>query len=208
MAFSRKKFILDLLAFRCRVISRRQFLSLGPPSKANGRNSRRLLSHPQRSGLIKRLVVLARPAPVIDGPIATWQPGESEPDFHAVQYRAQKRLVQAVEAVTVFVGTDRLANAVGGSCGGKFNHHSVSHDLGVTAVFLYLWRTDPNLALAWQGEDVVASSRKGQKLPDAILFNASGEPSLVIEFIGDYPVERIRAFHVDCAKRNLPYEVY
>lgn len=208
MTFSRKKLILDLLGYRCRVISFQQLLSLGPASKANRRNLRRLLSQLQRQRLIKRLAVLARMPEALIGPLATWQPGESEPDFDAIQYQAQKRLVKSVEGVTVFVGTDRLANALGGSCGGKFNHHSVSHDLGVTEVFLSLIRTDPNLALAWQGEDLVAPSRKGQKLPDAILFAASGQPSLVIEFIGDYPVERIRAFHSDCAARNLPYEVY
>jgi hypothetical protein len=31
---------------------------------------------------------------------------------------------------------------------------------------------------------------------------------MAIEFIGDYPVERIQAFHEDCANRGLPYEMY
>lgn len=205
---SRRKLILDLLAFRCRVVSWQQLLALGPPTMAYRRNLRHLLSQLQKKRLIRRLVILARQAPKIDGPIAEWAPGDPLPNFAAIQYEAAKRLNQSVEAVAVLTGTDRLANALGGTCGGKFNHHSASHDLGVTAVFLHLRDVDPNLCLAWQGEDIVATSRKGQKLPDAILYDASGQPTLVIEFIGDYPVERIKAFHVDCAKRNLPYEVY
>jgi hypothetical protein len=158
--------------------------------------------------LIRRLTVLARPAPTIEKPLFRWQPGDNLPPFQAIQYQGEKRNWAPVKAVTVFLGTSRLANVLGGVCGQKLNQNSVTHDLGVTSVYLHLWATDPDLALAWQGEDIVAPSRHRQKLPDAMLFNPAGEPAMAIEFIGDYPTARIVAFHNDCASRALPYEVY
>jgi len=208
MKLSRKMRLLDELAYRVRLVSWPQLLALGPPSASYERSLRRLLQRLENSRLIRRLTVLARPAPVIDGPLFRWSPGGPAPDCYAIQYQAEKRNIQPVQAVTVFLGTQRLANVLGGACGHKLNHHSVTHDLGVTSVFHYLWKTDPNLALAWQGEDIVAPSRHRQKLPDAILFDPAGEPTLAIEFIGDYPADRIRAFHDDCKTRGLSYEVY
>ena len=169
---------------------------------------RRLLHGLEDADLIRRLMVLARPAPVIERPLAVWQVGEPSPDCHAIQYQAEQRNLRPVETVTVFLGTRRLANALGGTCGHKLNHHSLTHDLGVTAVYQHYWKTAPELALAWQGEDIIAPSRHGQKLPDAMLFNRSGEPMMAIEFIGDYPVERVISFHNDAVSRGIPYEVY
>jgi hypothetical protein len=145
---------------------------------------------------------------VINKPLHVWRVDDPPPNFHAIQYQAEQRNLGSVETVTVFLGTWRLAQALGGTCGHPLNHHSASHDMGVAQTYLHLWRTNRDLALAWQGEDIVAPSRHRQKLPDAILYNRAGEPTMAIEFIGDYPVERIKAFHDDCASRGLPYEVY
>lgn len=208
MTVSRRMLILDALAYRVRLISWPQLLDLGPPSKAYVRNLRRLVHGLEKARLIRRVAVLARPAPVIKKPLRVWRVGDPVPDLHAIQYQAEQRNLQPVETITLFLGTQRLANALGGTCGHPLNHHSATHDLGVTGIYLHLWRTQPDLALAWQGEDIVAPSRHRQKLPDAILYNRAGEPSMAIEYIGDYPVQRIQAFHDDCQARGLPYEVY
>jgi hypothetical protein len=200
--------ILDALAYRVRLISWPQLLALGPPSGAYVRSLRRLVQRLEQGRLIRRLAILTRPALVIDKALFAWRVGEPAPNFHAIQYQAEQRNLSPVQSVTVFLGTQRLANALGGVCGHHLNHHSATHDLNVTAVYFHLWRTNPALAMAWQGEDIVAPSRHHQKLPDAILYDAAGDPTMAIEFIGDYPAERIRAFHDDCAMRGLPYEVY
>ena len=203
-----KRFIVDALAYRVRVFLKRQLYGLGPRSKAFPRNFRRVLRELREHDLIRQLTVLARPVPQIAGPLIRWRPGDDAPDFAAIQYQAEKRNREAVEPVTVFLGTARLANILGGTCGGPLDQHAVTHDIGVSSVFLHLWKTDEALAHAWQGEDVVAPSRRGQKLPDPILFNPAGEAVMAVEYIGDYPVARIRAFHDDCANRGLPYEMY
>lgn len=208
MNFSRRKLLLDTIAYRVRVVSWSQLLELGPRSASYGRTLRRLLRGLEARRLIRRLTVLARPAPVIHGPLFRWQPGGAAPDCYAIQYQAEKRNERPVQAVTVFLGTERLANVLGGTCGGKLNHHSVTHDLGVTATYLYRLKAEPNSSLSWQGEDIIAPSRHRQKLPDAICFDPDGKPMLAVEYIGDYPAERIRAFHDDCESRQLPYELY
>lgn len=208
MAVSRRMLILDALAYRVRLISWSQLLGLGPTSRAYARSMRRLVNRLEQGRLIRRLAILTRPALVIDKPLFVWRVGEPAPIFYEIQYQAEQRNLCPVESVTVFLGTQHLANALGGTCGHQLNHHSATHDLNVTGVYLHLWRTNPALALAWQGEDIVAPSRHREKLPDAILYNRAGEPTMAIEFIGDYPVERIRAFHEDCASRGLPYEIY
>ena len=208
MKLSRRTMILDMLAYRVRLISWPQLVGLGPNSRAYVRNLRRLIHGLEKSRLIRRVAVLARPAPVIEKPLWVWPVGDPGPNFQAIQYQAEQRNLRPVQTITVFLGTARLANALGGTCGHQLNHHSATHDLGVTGVFLHLWQTNPALALAWQGEDIVAPSRHRQKLPDAILYNRAGDPTMAIEFIGDYPVERIQAFHDDCAARGMPYEVY
>src|SRR5471030_2905065 len=132
---SRKMWILDGLGYRFRAISWPQLLGMGPPSKAYERNLRRLVHGLEDADLIRRLMVLARPAPVIERPLAVWPVGGPPPDFHAIQYQAEQRNLRPVETVTVFLGTKRLANALGGTCGHKLNHHSLSHDLAVTAIY-------------------------------------------------------------------------
>ena len=208
MVVSRRMLILDALAYRVRLLSWPQLLSLGPASESYVRSLRRLTRRLEQARLIRRLEILARPAPNIEGPLHVGRVGDPAPDCHRIQYQAAQRNLRPVEPVTVFLGTQRLANALGGTCGHPLNHHSATHDLGVAGVYLHLWRTQPELALAWQGEDLVAPSRHRQKLPDAILYNRAGEAMMAVEFIGDYPAERIRAFVDDCAARGLPYEVY
>ena len=208
MNISRRMLILDALAYRVRLISWIQLLGLGPPSASYARCLRRLVRRLEDARLIRRVEILARPAPVIEKPLHVWRVGDPAPNCHGIQYQTEQRNQRPVEPVTVFLGTQRLANALGGSCGHCLNHHSATHDLGVTGIYLHLWQTHPELALTWQGEDIVAPSRHRQKLPDAILYNRAGEPTMAIEYIGDYPVSRIQAFHDDAAARNLPYEVY
>ncbi len=208
MKTSFRSFWLDALAFRGRLFSRSQVREVGTGTEACARRERRLLASLFSAGLARELVLLARPTPRIDGPLACWGPDKPTPDFDAIQYLAEKRQYAPVAATKVIVGTEKLSNILGASCGGKINHHAASHDLGVSNVYLFQVKTNRYPDLSWQGEDIVAPTRVGQKLPDALLYSAQGEPVLAVEYIGDYPATRIAAFHEDCAARRLPYEVY
>ncbi len=61
--------------------------------------------------------------------------------------------------------------------------------------------------MAWRGEDLMAHTRLGQKLPDAFIVDDQEQVIWVIEFGGGYDAERVEAFHQDCVSRNLPYQL-
>ena len=66
----------------------------------------------------------------------------------------------------------------------------------------------PDWAEAWRGEDMMAHTRRGQKLPDAFLLDDNDDVLWAIEFGGSYDTQRVEEFHVDCASRDLPYQIW
>ena len=103
----------------------------------------------------------------------------------------------------------RTAHHWGGKAKGELkNATQATHDLGVAEVWLHFRRTQPAVAEAWRGEDSMAHTRRGQKLPDAFLVNEAGATFRLIEFGGAYDADRVAAFHDDCAARALPYEIW
>lgn len=76
-------------------------------------------------------------------------------------------------------------------------------------MYLQFCRSRPADAKRWIGEDLLAASRRGEKLPDAVLASApEARPELVLEFGGAYDARRIELFHEDCAEQQLPYELW
>jgi len=110
---------------------------------------------------------------------------------------------------TVLVGTPRAAHLLGGIASGKVSvPYQASHDLGLASVFLAKRRLDPPAAAGWLSEDMVPKPGRGQKRPDAVVHSTTGRAVLAVEFGAGYPAARLEAFHNDCAKRPLPYEVW
>ena len=101
------------------------------------------------------------------------------------------------------------AKLFGGKTRGELkNPLQATHDLGVAAVWLHFDAHEPELADAWQGEDLMAHTRRGEKCPDAFIVDEAGEVTCVVEFGGAYDAERVRAFHHDCASRGLAYQIW
>ena len=87
------------------------------------------------------------------------------------------------------------AHAFGGTARGELRHPTqATHDLGVAAGWLRLHQVAPKWAAAWRGEDLLAHTRRGEKLPDA--------------FIVDDDAELDEAFHQDWVSRNFPYQLW
>ena len=106
------------------------------------------------------------------------------------------------------MATSRGAKHFGGK-GGKLRRPlQATHDLHVSTVYLWFLEQQPDLASAWASEDLIAPTRRGQKLPDAMIQDEAGNPLRVIEFAGAYPPERIEKLHLDCEYRGLPYELW
>jgi hypothetical protein len=173
-------------------------------------NTRRRLKALARVDLVRRATVSARTLPPIHNPLAAWRPAQPTPHFGQVSYQLRERWARrAVRVTTAFVATDRAAQLLGGKLRGELKHPTqATHDLGVAAVWLTLRRRAPEWAAAWRGEDLLAHTRRGQKLPDAFLVNDSGDVLWAIEFGGSYDSARVEAFHEDCAYRRLSYQIW
>ena len=173
-------------------------------------NARRRLSHLQRLELVRKVGVRARTLPPIREPLIKWRPGEATPNCAKAAYVCRSRWrLRHVRSCTAYIATEKAAQLFGGRRRGEIAKDlQVTHDLGVTQVWLLLDETLPNWADAWRGEDVMAATRYRQKLPDGFIVDANATPICVMEFGGSYDEQRVSEFHQDCAGRGLPYQLW
>ncbi len=200
--------ILLALAQRVRLLSLRQIAREWFEGEVA--NARRRLKALRAANLVQPLTVMARTLPVCQAPIVCWDPGAEEPAFGKVAYQLQLRWQRRpARRTTIYLATRRAAHLLGGKAKGELkNVTQATHDLGVAEVWLHYRRTQPAIAEAWRGEDSMAHTRRGQKLPDAFLVNEAGATFRVVEFGGAYDADRVSAFHDDCVAHALPYEIW
>lgn len=173
-------------------------------------NARRRMKQLQSDGYIERVVVRSRSVPQFTRPLIQWKPGHPAPNFAEASYACKKRWqLRHVQTCTAYVATEMAANRYGGKMRGTIKKDlQVTHDIGVAQVWLYFDANAPQWADAWRGEDLMAATRRGQKLPDAFIVDKAGSVVCVIEFGGSYDEQRIRDFHDDCVDRNLSYQLW
>lgn len=171
-------------------------------------NARRRLHRFVELGLLQRNVVMARPLPELLGPVCVWQPGKDDPDISQIAFRLQSRWrYRALRSTVIFLPTENTVNHFGGRNKAVMSAQ-VSHDLGVSEVWLWFCCNHPSYAKVWRGENLITDSEPGQSLPDAVLVDTNDEPAMLIEFGGDYEADRIAAFHDDAVLRGLPYQIW
>ncbi len=199
--------LLEALALRVRLISQRQ--AADAFWHGHAANARRRLSQLASCGMVTRNVVNAQPLPEIIEPVVRWQPGLASPDADRVAYQLQTRWrFRALRPTVVYFPTPKTVLQFGGNERSQTKLTQITHDLGVTAVWLRYASQDSNMTAMWIGEDILAPTRIHQKLPDAALVDQQGEPKLLIEFGGSYGPERIVDFHDDAESRGLPYHLW
>lgn len=204
----RDRSILQALVQKVRLLSQRQIVD----HWWNGEvaNTRRRLKRLASHDLVTRITVQARSLPALESPLISWRPGDSAPDFGQIAYRCQNRWrLRPTRPCSVWLATEVASQAFGGVGRGELKHPTqATHDLGVAAVWLRLNEVAPQWATAWRGEDLLAHTRRGEKLPDAFIVDDSEQVVWLIEFGGGYDAERVEAFHQDCAARGLPYQLW
>jgi hypothetical protein len=206
----REREIITALSSKIRMLSFEDIVRRWwPPSKSAPTNARRRLSELIDDRLLARDRAFARPRLPLTEPVFRWKPGEEAPAFGELSWKLQSRWTEEPREVTVYLATRRAAAIFGGKADGRIKNPSqTTHDIHLGALYLKLCQEAPTIAAGWIGEGVLASTRERQKLPDAILHDREGRPRLVIEFGGAYPADRLQAFHEDCARRGLPYELW
>lgn len=204
----RDREILQALSLKVRLFTQRQVAAHWFGGELV--NARRRLKRLAEADLLQRISVQARPLPPLESALIRWQVGDPAPDFGAVAYRCQHRWrMRPPRRSAAWIATERTAQLFGGVRRGELKQPTqATHDLGLAAVWLRFRKTAPQWADAWRGEDLLAHTRKGEKLPDAFLVDGRGEVIWVIEFGGGYDTLRVAAFHADCAARSLPYQLW
>src|SRR5262245_16832022 len=200
--------ILDMLSLRTRVASLTQVSRTWWNGSLSDVCSRRIVNL-EAAGLLVRRRVNAIALPSLSGPITKWAPGDMVPDFSSLAWKLNQRWRAPTVPTAVFLATARCARRFGGRrCGRISRGFQISHDLGVTEVFLTLRLMNLAATDYWIDEDRLAPTRRGQKLPDAVLARDATAPLLVLEFGGKYPKSRLQAFHDDNESRGLPYQIW
>lgn len=207
---SRDREMIIALSRKVRLFSHRQIASHWWELTENGmKNSRRRLNQLVTSGWLATAKVIAESIEVTSA-VTTWAPPDPAPDFGKIAWQLQSRWQKQFREIRVFFASRFGANQFGGTSSGRLKKpKQATHDLGVSSVYLSFCLNRPGDANAWLGEDIYAGSRRGQVLPDAMLFEGkSTTPYLAIEFGGAYKKERLEDFHHDCASRKLGYEIW
>lgn len=200
--------LIEALTHKVRLFSLRQIA--GAWWAGDLANTRRRLRQLTAAGLLERVTVSARTLPAIDVPLCSWEPGRRQPEFGPIAYQLQQRWQgRAVRPTTAFLASQHAAQLYGSRSRGELKNASqATHDLGVSAVWLQLRQQAEAWARAWLGEDQMAETRRGEKIPDAFIVDAADRTVAVVEFGGRYDTQRLQTFHEDCATRKLPYQIW
>ncbi len=199
--------LLEALALRVRLIGQRQ--AADAFWSGHLANTRRRLQQLSATGMLTRHVVNAQPLPEVIDPIVRWQPGQPIPNADRTAFQLQSRWrFRSLRPTVVYFPTERTITEFEGRPRSQTLLTQITHDLGVTAVWLRYAQQNSTLTSLWVGEDILAPSRVDQKLPDAALVDQHGEPTLLIEFGGSYGAARVADFHDDAAARGLPYHLW
>lgn len=143
--------------------------------------------------------LLARVTPKLIEPLIGQD--DDNPDFEAVSYALVTRQGKAITRMTtMYCATPQALKVFGGRA--KLRPHQVSHDLGVSAIYLKYLEQWPELAQAWRGEDFLRWQRFRQTLPDAFVGD------VCVEYGGCYSPERVQSLFEDCIKRKVRLELW
>lgn len=200
--------ILQALSIKVRLFSQTQIADHW--FEGDKANTRRRLRQLADEGLVTRVMVRARTLPDLTRPVITWRPGDQVPDFGRASYALRGRWTgRSVRTVSTYIAARRSSQLYGGRGDGELKKPAqAGHDLGVSQVWLQLAASSTDMADAWRGEDVMAHTRRGQKLPDGFIVNSNDRVVGAMEFGGSYDQDRVAAFHVDCCERDLPYQMW
>lgn len=198
--------LLAALATSVRVFSFAQVVS----GFFEGREARakRYLNGCTERGYLLRQRVLARQLPIPSEPLFTWGLGEHPPQYNYLVYSLRRRWLDVpAKLTTVYLQGPLTAKMFGTKCLSKLPHVlQASHDLGLSGVYLAFRTHRPKTASRWIGEDIGPKS-DGQ-IADAIILGLDGKALLAIEYGGLYSEIRLKRFHADCVKKDLPYELW
>lgn len=205
----RDESVLELLTRRVRTASVLQLAEVWWPSASDStKAAQRSLHRLVNAGFLLTGRGMAHPLLAVENPVATWNPGQRPPDAGALAYQVSSRWTQSPQVVEWYVASPRAAAFTGGFGGRRSRTSELTHDLHLTAVYLRISKTRPELAPTWTSEAALGSRGLGRndRLPDAVVW-VDNRPQ-VVEFAGSYSADKLREFHEYCERMDLPYELW
>jgi len=210
---SRDRDVLRMLTLRVRCCSVAQVAKAAWDDTPTGlKNCKARLKALATKGLVGIATMLAHPEVKLEGPLAVWQPGLAVPDLASISHRGRKRW-GGVPTRTEFVyATQQAVTLVGGAPGREPRPSEATHDLHLAAVYLRMREELATRSESWRSESLLAAntsikrSKPGDKVPDAIV--RDGRAVTAIEFVGEYSVDKLTAFHAYCKRAKLGYELW
>lgn len=176
--------------------------------KCSHRTSRRLAARLIRNGWAKHCRLLVQRLE-ITSPIAFWKVGQVRPDAARISRIGISRLLDVpLEDVDAITATNQTLRHFGLDPRPQLKRFQQTHDLGLSETFVYFHQRWPRLtSTCWIGEDCFRPDReRGDKIEDAqIVHRHTGEPMLVVEFIGKYKTPRVQSLLDDIAERQIPF---
>lgn len=205
--------LLKTLTFKVQLLSLSQIARVWFPDLANQRSRvKSKLEKLQDEGLLESHLVHASPLLPLEKPVFEWRPGDTFSSSHDISEQLRSRWKVASfheqELARVYCASQKTVNMFGGNGVPFVPLGHETHDLHLAQLYLNLRSKNPDLADRWIGEEVYREQRRGKKLPDAMILDATGNPERVIEFGGAYDAHHVRAFHMGCKSRRLPYELW
>lgn len=186
--------------------------ALWPPTEAGRKNGQRRLHALWEADLLDRHVVHVKNVRAVCL-LHAGQPDDPAPDCAELsrQCRAAWNALP-IRAVVVYTATRRARLIFGGR--ERHRVHALpqlSHDLGCSASYFHLLRTEPDVAACWRSEDDgLLPAGFGDCQPDAVLVDADERPTGAIEFAAHYGTERFQRLLKSFADsdRPLAYRIY
>jgi hypothetical protein len=180
-----------------------------PDQPSNAANALRRLCLLEEAGWLRSRVAFAKQLPHLSAPVLTWCPGHPTPEFGSISYHLKNRARTSARSTRIFIAGRPAATHFGGTSDRWPRRSETTHDLGLTQVYLALQRTSARRARGWISESTLVSKGtiRGQKLPDAMIRELSGDLT-IIEFGGEYSKSKLIDFHEDCARKLRGYELW
>jgi hypothetical protein len=217
----RQEIVLSTLCHRVRRAMSRQFAAaLWPPGPSGELNAQRAIQRLIDAGYLDEYPVIVEELQLFQ-PLVMWAPRETTPDLAAVARHIQERWTGRGKVERVLVATNAAVGLYGGFAGGRKLPDQASHDIHVAQIYLRLLTTQPSVARQWKSEERLAYERRRyrrpgdlsdlphiEKVPDAVLCDDAGNIRSVIEFSGEYKLERLQRLHRYCVENAYPYECW
>ena len=205
--------VIHALLFAVPLLWEMSVVRFGSNSKSGCKNMIRRMAQLCDEGLIKRHTACAQVAAEVEL-FYFWAPQMRAPDFGARGW-ALSRLWEKLEPrpIAFYCATDLAARHFGCWIRNPLKITALSHNIGLGQLYTYHKEHYPLLIRGWVSEEVIADARGyGEKVVDACIVDSTSTPALALEFAGaSYGAsngQRLKEIHLDCARRNLPYEIW